>query len=342
MATIDDISVSVALCTYNGEQYIGEQLRSILHQTETPSEIVVSDDNSQDATLLIVNETFERWRYLHRDAEIRLVVVRNDRALGVTANFESAASLCSGDLIALSDQDDVWQPDRLAQGIARFREAPGVDLVFADARLVDANGFSLGVSLFDALEISPETVAELRGPRALGRLLRRNLATGATVMFRRNLLDRARPFPSSWVHDEWLTLVAAATGRLDVIEDQLIDYRQHGRNAIGVKAPTLPYKIRRVLEPRLDRNRNLAEKFAVFATWAANRRDLLEPSYSELAEEKAAVEAFREALPAARLARVPRIAVAIRKGWYNRFTSRGGLDVLRDLLQSHALPAIDQ
>jgi len=157
-------------------------------------------------------------------------------------------------------------------------------------------------------------------------------------MFRRTLLDRALPFPPNWVHDEWLSLVAAATGNLDVVEDQLVDYRQHGRNAIGVTAPTLRYKIRRVLEPRLDRNRLLADKFATFAHWAATRDDLLDATYATLAAEKAEAEASREKLPSARLSRIPPIVRGLSRGWYGRFTSRGGLDVLRDLLQSHATP----
>jgi glycosyltransferase involved in cell wall biosynthesis len=314
------------LCTHNGELYIEEQLRSILAQTVKPYEVVVSDDASTDRTLEIVDYV---WRALP-DAP-RLVVLPNKTALGVTAHFEQAVSACEGDLIALSDQDDVWVPGRLEAVIAKFESRPGLELLFSDARLVTETGKPLGASLFEALEISAADLEAMRSGDAFATLLRRNLVTGATTVFRRSLLEDAAPFESDWVHDEWLAIIAAARGEIDWIPEQLIDYRQHGANQIGVVAPTVRYKVSRVLEPRGDRN----EKLAIRATALLGRLEAMQADARliELARGKLAHEAFRAALPSNRALRLWPVLRAARTGGYRRFCSRGRVDILRDLLQ---------
>jgi len=98
--------LSVAMCTYNGEQYLQEQLDSIIAQTRLPNEVVVCDDGSTDATLQILDEFQET-------APFPVRIYRNGTRLGPTKNFEKAIKLCSGNVIALSDQDDVWMPHKL-------------------------------------------------------------------------------------------------------------------------------------------------------------------------------------------------------------------------------------
>jgi glycosyltransferase involved in cell wall biosynthesis len=319
-------SVSVALCTHNGELYIEEQLRSILAQTVPPCEVVVSDDASTDRTLKIVDDV---WRALPNAP--RLIVLPNTTALGVTANFEQAVSVCTGDLIALSDQDDVWVPGRLEAVIAKFESQSGLNLVFSDARLVTETGEPLGFSLFEALEISAADLTAMRSGDAFATLLRRNLVTGATVVFRRTLLKDAAPFPPTWVHDEWLAIIAAATGEVDWTPQELVDYRQHGANQIGVTAPTLRYKVGRVLEPRGERNRLLALRTSALLerlTALGVRQPLV-----ELTRGKSAHETFRASLPGNRILRILPVLTEALTGNYRRFSSRGRADVIRDLVQ---------
>jgi hypothetical protein len=161
-------------------------------------------------------------------------------------------------------------------------------------------------------------------------LLRRNLVTGATTVFRRNLLDQAVPFAQNWVHDEWLAIIAAATTGIDVIELELIDYRQHGGNQIGARRRTLPEKLGRLSEPRAERNRRLVAR-------SAELHDrLVELGASQrvvgLAAGKLNHERFRSALPDVRIVRVPAVFSAWIRGRYGRY-SRGAIDVVRDLLQ---------
>ena len=224
--SVGALRVSVALCTHDGAAYLEEQLASILAQRPEPFEIVLGDDASSDDTVAIA----ERTVAAHRAAggTTALVVRRHDPALGVVGNFADALAHARGDLVALSDQDDVWQPGKLAAFAAAFGSDPDLLLAHSDARLVDATGAPTGVTLLEALEATPAERAGLERGDAFATLLRRNLVTGATVVLRRRLVDAAAPFPDGWVHDEWLAVIAAATGSLRLLPEQLIDYRQHG------------------------------------------------------------------------------------------------------------------
>ena len=322
-------SVSVALCSCNGASYIEAQLLSILNQTVLPAEIVLSDDASADDTVAIAQ------RVMQDHPSVALTLLRNPVALGVTANFERAIRACTGELIALCDQDDVWHTDRLARVVHEFDGRSDLDLVFTDARLVDSRGASLDFSLFSVLELSSADRAAVHAGDGFTVLIRRNIVTGATTMLRRRLLEAALPFPSGWVHDEWLAAIATVVGRLDLVDEQLIDYRQHESNQIGVAYPTLRRKLRRALEPRGDRNARLSLQFAQFAQRLDSLGAIVPAEMREAANTKAAFEARRESLPESRARRIVPILSANRRGWYSRFASQGRLDMIRDLLQPH-------
>jgi hypothetical protein len=324
-------TISVALCTYNGVRFVGEQLDSILDQRRAPDELIVSDDGSSDDTVAVVERTVAAAQA--KGKTLRYIARVNDQPLGVTKNFERTVTACTGTLVALSDQDDVWHRDRLERLVGEFEEDPSLLLLHTDALLVDEHGAPLGMTLFAALEITAaESALELSGG-GFDALLRRNLATGATVVFRRELLERALPFPEEWVHDEWLAIIAAATGRITVVPEPTIDYRQHGANQIGVRAPTLRHKVRRVLESRNDRNAALARKFTALADRLDELGDAVTAEDRQKARGKAEFEAFRDALPPRRWRRIRAVLRADRAGLYTRFASRGRADVIRDLLQ---------
>lgn len=320
-------TVSVALCTHNGARYIDEQVRSILAQSEMPAEVVVSDDASSDDTVARIEAA---WIGLGHGAPV-LRIIRNPVALGVSRNFEQAALACTADLVALCDQDDSWQPHRLATIVAQFTEHPELELLFTDAWLVDAAGERLGMSLFDALEIGQHEVTAVRDGRAFDVLLRRNLVTGATTVFRRSLLAAAVPFSPVWVHDEWLAIIAAARSRVDLLTEQLVEYRQHGANEIGMRVPTLRYKVGRVFEPRADRYSDLLARAVALRA----RLGELGASAAVLAsvDEKVKHQAVRDGLPRNRLARIAPIGREASTGRYALYSSQGALDILRDILQ---------
>ena len=316
--------ISVAMGTHNGAAYLAEQLESILRQTRRPDEIVLSDDASTDGTVELARDVV--------DSRIPLTVLRNTSAVGVTANFEQATMACTRELIALSDQDDVWAPERLATMAAEFSHRPNLLLLHGDARLVDASGLPIGQSLFEALELTPRERELVHTARAFETLLRRNLATGATTVFRRTLLASAAPFPRGWVHDEWLAIIAAAIGEVDLIDAALVDYRQHGENQIGATRLSFAGKVRRVMEPRLARNRRLATNFEILEAKLEALGAAVAPAKLALSRGKVVHEQVRLALPTSPVLRVGPVLREVSAGGYRRF-SRGRGDILRDLIQ---------
>ncbi|NYI42461.1 glycosyltransferase family 2 protein [Demequina lutea] len=323
--------ISVALCTHNGEAFIEQQLLSILSQDPAPWEVVVSDDASKDGTVAIVERAVADWNS-SLPTPIELVMLRNATPLGVTANFEQAIAACGGDLIALSDQDDVWHPGRLARVLDILAERPTVRVVASDATLVDREGVRLGYSLFEALEVTERDLALVNGQQPFATLMRRNIITGATMVFRRDVLDVAMPFPSSWVHDEWIATMGAALGDVVLVEDQLIDYRQHGGNQIGALRLSLPDKVRRLFEPRADRNARLLVRAEALAERTAFHTELLSPRVRETAAAKLAHERARSALPTMRVRRLIPVLAAGVAGRYGTF-GRGAMDMVRDICQ---------
>lgn len=319
------LSVSVALCTYNGAQFVEQQLRSIVNQTVSPTEVVIADDGSTDDTL-------DRVHAICAETDVPVRILTGSAPLGVTLNFQRAIEACSGDLIALSDQDDIWHPDRLALSIPAFASDPGLLFQHTDARLVGEGGELLGPTLFEALSVSRDDRVLIAEGRGFEVYLRRNLATGATVVFRRTLLAAALPFPMEWVHDEWLAIIAAAVGRVQLSDAQPVDYRQHGNNQIGVQKPTIRYRVGRMLQPRGSRYAELALRSEVLV--GRLQALTVEPSLVERALKKARFESVRAGLPIRRVARLRTVIREYRKGSYRALSSQGNLDTVRDLLQS--------
>ncbi|SOD30461.1 Glycosyl transferase family 2 [Variovorax sp. YR752] len=323
------LDVSVALCTRNGARYLPEQVRSICAQTPLPREIVLSDDGSTDDTLAVVRDTLAQCGVAD---QVALRVFSNTPPLGVTRNFEQAARACSHELIALCDQDDAWHPGRLARMVAQFEARPDLLLLHTDARLVDAELKPLGSTLFHALEVQPAELAAIANGEAFGVLLRRNLVTGATTMFRKTLLDTALPFAPEWVHDEWLAAVAAAIGRVDVLPEPTIDYRQHASNQIGARRLTLSEKMAKAFAERGDKHVARLRRAEALLLRLQQLGARVPAAYLEAQRAKVEHQRFRAELPAARPLRLLPILVEAARGRYARF-GRGGHAIAQDLLE---------
>lgn len=318
------LSVGVALCTYNGARYVRAQLDSITQQTRLPAHVMIADDGSTDATLDIVRQ----WARAAAGVGIRVTILDTPGPGGVTANFARALAAVDADLIALCDHDDVWLPDRLEVAAQAFDDE-AILLHHSNARLVESDGVTEIGQLSEVLKFPIEWPNPPHG--AFGALLRRNLVTGAATMVRRSLLATAAPFPSDWVHDEWLAILAAAQGGIAYTPEPLIRYRQHGANQIGVSSLGLSGKFRRMVEPRGDRNATLARRAAALV----ERLEATETpqDYLAVAQQKARFEARRAAWPAGRAVRLPRVLREAARGTYPRLSSQGWLDVVRDALQ---------
>lgn len=219
-------TISVALCTYNGERFLGGQLASIARQTRLPDQLVICDDGSTDATLAIV-ESFARTVPFHVE------IYRNPVNLGSTRNFEQAIMACTGDLIALSDQDDLWHPDRLRRSEEELNWHTEAGLVFTDGEVIDDNGEKIGVRLWENFELIGMRKEELRGGNFIP-MTRKRFVTGATVMFRASFRQYCFPVGDRWVHDGWMAGIIGSMASIRLIDEPLILYRQHSSQQIGL------------------------------------------------------------------------------------------------------------
>jgi len=212
----EEVLVSIAMATYNGEKFIKKQIESILNQTYKNLEIVICDDNSIDNTFKILKE------YADKDKRIKLY--KNCNNLGFVKNFEKAINLSKGKYIALSDQDDIWVENKIE---ILLKEIGEYDLIHSDAYLINENAEIIfnSYSKFVNKYLNPKDIIELACTP---------MVTGCTCMFTSELKEKILPICSEiHVHDIWISFIAFKNGGIKYCDKPLIKYRQHENNQIG-------------------------------------------------------------------------------------------------------------
>ncbi|HEV7699991.1 MAG TPA: glycosyltransferase family 2 protein, partial [Pyrinomonadaceae bacterium] len=239
--------ISVALCTYDGERFLGEQLESIASQTLPPDELVVRDDGSSDATASIVKE-------FARESGMRVDFRINSERLGSTRNFERVISECTGDIIFLADQDDIWFEHKVEKLVGYLDTHDEIDLVFSDAELVNEASLPLKKKLWD------KTFPERKRHRfsagsELDQLVWGDVVTGATMAFRSDLRKWLTPTPDIGLlsHDAWIALTAALIGKVGIVHEPLMKYRVHPAQQIGVSTGPIKRRDRRADIPFFEK-----------------------------------------------------------------------------------------
>jgi glycosyltransferase involved in cell wall biosynthesis len=201
--------ISVAMCVYNGERYLPAQLDSLLAQEDVAIEVVVVDDASTDGSLDVLRH------YALRDPRIR--VHANPRNLGHLRSFEKSMALCSYELIAPCDQDDVWHPRKLARLADAIENA---DMAYCDSAYIDPEGRPLGRRISDDL-------GQMHAGRDPLKYCFQNTVSGHALLVRRSVLDAALPFPAMLYHDWWLAIRAAAGRGVVYVDEPLVQFRRH-------------------------------------------------------------------------------------------------------------------
>lgn len=221
--------ISVCMATFNGENYLREQLDSILMAISDSDELIVSDDGSVDSTRDILSE------YEERSPNIRIFDGPRE---GVVANFENAILHSSGDVIFLSDQDDFWYADKVER-VLEARQCSGANVIVHDACLVNENGAPMGATMFG-----------LRNSRAgLIKNLVKNSFVGCCMAIDKEVFEAALPIPRNVeMHDWWIGLVSELWFQTTFIDDVLIDYRRHGQNVSSLSH----YRLPRMVKNRCD------------------------------------------------------------------------------------------
>ncbi|TSD93192.1 glycosyltransferase [Skermania sp. ID1734] len=224
-------AIAVVLVTHNGAKYIEEQLESIVEQSVLPEAVFLVDDSSHDGTPGLVRDFFADHPNI-RLLEVTAPARSSDLYTRIASNFEAGLRAASGfRFIALSDQDDIWEPDRLARQRGRLQRT-GAVMTAANALVVDAGGEPTGETLRDRFPVladweNADPVEQLRS------VLQQSMATGAASMVTNELVEASVPMPYGWLHDRWLSVVAVAMGRLDADDTPVVRYRVYPHQAVG-------------------------------------------------------------------------------------------------------------
>ena len=234
--------VSVAMAVYNGEKYIREQIESILPQLTNKDELIISYNKSTDNTLSIIKE------YERQNANVKLVY---GKKTGVIQNFNNSLKYIKGDLVVLSDQDDIWEPNKIAT-LKHLFENSTISLVVHNCSYINKEGLPIEGDLFT-----------YRSARCgFLKNLMKNSYQGCCMAFRRELLDSIYPIPEVVsMHDQWIGLYADRLRLSKFCDLKLIKYRRRDDNTSGKRVP-LPKKTYKMLqmliliELRILKNRN--------------------------------------------------------------------------------------
>lgn len=206
-------TISVCLAAFNGEAWLPKQISSILPQLQPADELLIVDDASIDSTCSIVTKFNDQ----------RIKLIRNVVNIGVDRTFEKAISAAHGDIIFLSDQDDVWYLNKVSRILRLFNNLPQTTLILSDADVIGKNDESRGYTYF-----------QNRGKFKRGVLanLLQSKFLGCAMAFRANMRQYFLPFPRKIPgHDMWIGLINECYGRTEFIDEPLIAYRRHGNNA---------------------------------------------------------------------------------------------------------------
>ena len=222
-------TISIALCTHNGSEFLSEQLKSIQFQTHQPNEIIICDDDSTDDTIKIIHEFLP---------VLPIKLFQNKPALGTIKNFEYAVSLCTSEIIFLCDQDDYWLHHKIETLIHYLQENPAKEVVFSNAVIVDDELQDLQTTMWQKVRFWKEDIEDWERGKALDLLLTGNRVTGCTVAMRRSFAEKSRPFPThihpNFIHDGWIGILASVNNEIGFVVEPLVLYRQHEQQQVGV------------------------------------------------------------------------------------------------------------
>jgi glycosyltransferase involved in cell wall biosynthesis len=316
--------ISIALASYNGARFIGEQLQSFAAQTRLPDELVICDDGSSDGTVAIAEAFAARAPFAVR-------IERNTQNLGLNANFAKAMSLTTGDVILISDQDDIWYPEKIAAIEAALAADPSKPSLIHDEHIVGPDGEQL-----------EGTILERVRRAGYGD---RYLVAGNCTAHRRELLPLLLPIPAGDNYDGWFARVTVLLGLRQLLEGPLQLYRRHGGNVsepeVTLGAPTRWSVSRRygLADARAGWALEIGQLDALAERVHANRalverligRERAAAAVARIMAERTRLATRSELLSTPRWRRGPRVAGLWTRGFYRDFA--GAKSALKDLIR---------
>ena len=294
------MKTAVLLAAYNGSKYLPALLDSLRNQTDPDFFVIMQDDGSTDNTPEVLRSAAEQ--------DIRFVFgSEQGQHLGAAGNFISLIRQARADRILLSDQDDLWEPDKIAclkQAMQEQENRFGAEtplLVHSDCSLINEAGDVIGESLFRHQGWDPAAVT-------LQQLLVQNNVTGCTLIMneplRRLVADHARA-KELFMHDWFIALTAASFGRIAVVDRPLTRYRQHTGNQIGASARSLPGRALAALKNRDEAKRRILLTYTHTKVFRKLYGDELPPKAAQITEAYLATRQMRK---------IPRVLAVRRMG----------------------------
>ncbi|GAB3888506.1 glycosyltransferase family 2 protein [Spirosoma agri] len=313
-------TVSVALCTYNGEAYLPAQWQSLLDQQQLPDELVVCDDRSTDGTVSLLER-------LAAEAPFPVRILVNETQLGSNKNFERVLSECTGDLIFICDQDDYWFPNKISTMVEYMGNHPDDQLAFCDSWVTDEHLQGRQNRFWTWIRFDEEAQRRWREGEMMEIMLDGNRVMGCATAIRRSFLSKVLPFPDDvpgYIYDGWIGLVAAAYNTIQFIDQPLQLYRTHIKQQVGVRQEEPGERVR--VRDRFIRNRTiklapLREKQAKLAAISQLLAERVSPDTPGLQQlhRRLSHYTMRSCLPHDRLRRLKPVLDSLRQGNYNRY-----------------------
>ena len=325
----EKLTISVALCTCNGEKYLAQQLDSLVNQERLPDELIVCDDNSSDITPEIIN-------HFSSTAPFPVKVFYNKNRMGFRKNFEQAALQCEQDVVFFCDQDDIWEREKLARFLDVFERQPSVGMVLCEAMLIDENNNDLGIQLSERNNIRSKNIAEQIKQSSAHFCLKNYIFwSGMAMAFRRKYLPFLVPFSDNVFHDLWCARLLSCFTEVRYLDQPLVRYRIHGKNASGseIQDHGLAESLKQA------RNPGVAQYYAEVAQAMGELAERLQ-KYSDSVREPEMIDRFcakgkhyqkRFLIQTGQISKVNGLAREIMNGNYFRY-SQGVKSIAADLL----------
>lgn len=231
------MKVSVAMASYNGEKYIAEQIQSILKNLRKDDELVISDDGSKDKTIEIIKR--------FKDKRIKLI---DGPKKGIKQNFANAIKTCTGDIIFLADQDDIWSEDKVSTVLEIFAKDPNCTCVVHDCEVFDdSTNRTIEASFFKWRKSGSGIIKNIW----------KNTYIGCCMAFRSNIKPYILPIPDDIeMHDQWIGLICEKHGESTFIPNVLLKYRRHNQN----NSKMVHHPLSRMLANRLSITKHIAKR----------------------------------------------------------------------------------
>jgi glycosyltransferase involved in cell wall biosynthesis len=318
------MQVSVVLASYNGARFIGEQLESLARQTRLPDELVVCDDGSSDETMVLAEQ-------FAASAPFAVRIERNPENLGFSGNFEKLLSLARGDTIFISDQDDIWYPEKIARVLAELDLRSDATMIVNDEHLMDADGRQLNATFLG-------NVRKLGYPDSYH-------SAGCCAALRRDLLPLVLPFHRGLNYDQWISMMADLLGAKAVLDIPLQLYRRHDRNStdtILAEEKASVWGLARAYgfaDPRLEWRRQIGSFQACRARIEERRpvaealvgSERVDAALKRIDEQTARLSRRLALLAKPRPSRLPAVLSLWRRGFYSHFA--GSKSAIKDILR---------